>query len=59
MKTITFDETKFALVPIEPTQQMLYKGSEAGLDMETLLDDTRFICELRIWQAMIREAPQL
>ena len=59
MKTITFDETKFKIVPIEPTEEMLSAGCEAGLDISTLIDDTRFACDRAVWDAMLRKAPQL
>lgn len=47
MKTITYDETKFVLVPKEPTEEML---DSIGI--------TR--CTNRaIWEAMVAAAPKL
>lgn len=58
MKTITFDETKFQLVPKVPTPQMLEEGCKAGLDLTCLLDDTRFSTEIAIYGAMLKHAPE-
>lgn len=48
------DEPKLAMVPIEPTAEMLKAGCEAGLATATLLDDTRFACERAVWAAMVK-----
>lgn len=59
MRTITFDESKFQLVPKEPTQEMLAAGCEAGLDISVLLDDTRYSTDRACYLAMLAKAPQL
>jgi hypothetical protein len=58
-RTVTFDPDKFQLVPVEPTNEMLFKGCEAGLSTGVLLDDTRFSCEMAVWKAMLATAPTL
>lgn len=59
MKTITFDEAKYKLVPIEPSQEMLNAGCEAGLAIEVLMDDTPFSCDRAVYQAMVEKAPAI
>lgn len=44
------------LVPIEPTEQMLYDACAASLSTGVLLDDTRFACERALWKAALARA---
>lgn len=46
-------------VPIEPTEEMLRAGCEAGLDFKTLMDDTPYSTDLAAYKAMISAAPTL
>lgn len=41
-------------VPIEPTEEMLRVGCEAGLDFKTLMDDTPYATDLAVYKAMIK-----
>lgn len=41
-------------VPIEPTEEMLRAGCEAGLDFKTLMDDTPYATDLAVYKAMIK-----
>lgn len=59
MKTVTFDESKYALVPVDPTEAMM----AAAMNSEDVLfdteDDTMFrVQHAVIWQAMLAAAPQ-
>lgn len=55
--TVTYDTDKMQLVPKEPTGQMLAFGCEAGLSVESLIDNTRFSSERAMWKAMLENAP--
>lgn len=44
-------------VPIEPTEEMLRAGCEAGLDFKTLMDDTPYSTDLAVYKAMLQAAP--
>ena len=44
MKTITFDETKFKLVPLEPTHAMIKAMSESKAQDDE--GDFPFMCDL-------------
>ena len=48
MKTVTFDEEKWQLVPKEPTQDMIIAGGYAGP-----------FSTVGIYKAFIKAAPQL
>lgn len=41
-------------VPIEPTDEMLIAGCEAGLDIKTLMDDAPFATDKAVYKAMIK-----
>ncbi len=41
-------------VPIEPTDEMLMAGCEAGLDIKTLMDDEPFATDKAVYKAMIK-----
>ena len=46
--------TTWALVPLDPPQEMLLAMCEAGLSFESLIDDTRFFSEIAIWKAGLK-----
>ena len=41
-------------VPIEPTEEMLMAGCEAGLDIKTLMDDELFATDKAAYKALIK-----
>jgi hypothetical protein len=45
------------LVPIVADQKMLAAACKAAISTDTLLDDTRFACEIAGWNAAIAVAP--
>ena len=59
MRTVTYDETQFAIVPIEPTQSML---DETAVDVGmpdydgSKYSSTDYECK-EIWAYMIQAAP--
>lgn len=53
----TVQHEGWKLVPIEPTEEMLRAGCEAGLDFKTLMDDTPYATDLATYKAMISAAP--
>lgn len=59
MKTVTFDETKFVLVPMEPTEAMIEEVSKVMLARIMSKRDGRGIKFgiIENWQTMIQAAP--
>ena len=53
MKTITFDETKWKLVPVQPTREMLM----AALDADNASYDNHQYVLTEQWKDMIGAAP--
>lgn len=53
MKTVAFDETKWKLVPIEPTEVMKHAGRAAGWSNAVAYNETR-----DIYRAMLAAAPE-
>lgn len=53
MKTITFDETKWKLVPVEPTREMLM----AALDTDNASYDNHQYVLTKQWKDMLAAAP--
>lgn len=45
----------YALVPLEPTEEMLKAGCETGLDINTLMDDAIFSTDKAVYKAMINQ----
>lgn len=56
MKTVTFDETKFQLVPIEPTENMTH--SAAWTKIEMINGQLSWGSAERIYATMLRAAPK-
>lgn len=52
MKTITYDETKWKLVPVEPTKQMRTDAGDIGDGYELSSEQV-----IRIFQAMLTRTP--
>lgn len=58
MKTVTFDETKWKLVPIEPTELMLDSAVELAL-LTAITKDYRWQQYMSdVWSRMIAAAPE-
>jgi NOL1/NOP2/fmu family ribosome biogenesis protein len=55
MKTVTFDETKWKLVPLEPTYEML-DGAYEGISLSTA--HTNHGVEAHVYHAFISRAPE-
>jgi len=53
MKTITFDETKWKLVPVQPTREMLM----AALDADNASYDNHQYVLTEQWNAMLAATP--
>lgn len=47
----------WVMVPRDPTEEMLRKGSAAGLSLDALLDDGQFSCERRQYAATLAAVP--
>lgn len=56
---LALEQCGMAVVPVEPTQQMLHEGCRAGLDTGVLMDDTRYSCERAVWAAMLANVNSL
>lgn len=52
MKTVTFDETQWKLVPVEPTRKMITAGM--GADAHAINGAIAEVC----WRNMLASAPQ-
>lgn len=65
MKTITFDETKWKLVPVEPTEEMVNAGNKARLyredgDLSVIsVLNARTYNTKQAWAAQLAAAPQV
>lgn len=46
------------LMPAKPTPEMLAEACKRSLDFSTLMDDTRFACEMAVWEGLVAKRPE-
>ncbi len=46
------------LMPEKPTPEMLAEGCKRALSTSVLMDDTRFACEMAVWEGFVAKRPE-